>query len=180
MTDPVPSKDLLPCPFCGKAAKVYGVNLVGCVDTVSCGAQVDWGHFYGPDPVIAAWNKRAAPEGIDRLQRDNARLETLLRLAEEMREPEPYYAALNRLTVAMGNPALSWKDGETIESALIDEAARRLSAPEPCPVVADGRHKVVNGECTHCRTAQPPREECPENNCGLPGCPACYPPRDGQ
>lgn len=62
MTDPVPSKDLLPCPFCGKAAKVYGVNLVGCVDTVGCGAQVDWGHFYGPDPVIAAWNKRAAPE----------------------------------------------------------------------------------------------------------------------
>lgn len=62
MTDQVPSKDLLPCPFCGKAAKVYGVNLVGCVDTVGCGAQVDWGHFYGPDAVIAAWNKRAAPE----------------------------------------------------------------------------------------------------------------------
>jgi hypothetical protein len=34
----------------------------------------------------------------------------------------------------------------------------RRPAKPPCPVVADGRHKVVNGECTHCRTAQPPRD----------------------
>lgn len=44
-------------------------------------------------------------------------------------EPDAYYAALNRLAVAMGNPALHWKDPETIESALVDEAARRLSKP---------------------------------------------------
>ena len=53
--------DLLPCPFCGKPAKIYGTNLVGCEDTVNCGGEVDWGHNINPAGPIAAWNRRALP-----------------------------------------------------------------------------------------------------------------------
>jgi hypothetical protein len=51
--------DLLPCPFCGKPAKRYGSNLVGCEDTVNCGGEVDWGHYIKGDGPVDAWNRRA-------------------------------------------------------------------------------------------------------------------------
>ncbi len=54
----------LPCPFCGKPAKIYAEHNVGCEDW-TCGAQVDWGHFDGEEDgipavhhVIGQWNKR--------------------------------------------------------------------------------------------------------------------------
>lgn len=59
---------LLPCPFCGGEAKIYGENMVGCADTLNCGANVDFGHWCGTDAagvpavkhVIDQWNTRAS------------------------------------------------------------------------------------------------------------------------
>lgn len=52
-------RNLLPCPFCGSAAQVFGKNIVGCIETVKCTATVDFGHYDGLDEVVAAWNRRA-------------------------------------------------------------------------------------------------------------------------
>ena len=56
--------DILPCPFCGKDGKIYGENMVGCVDA-QCGANIDYGHWCGVEDgvpairhVINAWNTR--------------------------------------------------------------------------------------------------------------------------
>lgn len=54
------SNELLPCPFCGKEAAVLGSNLIGCIDVVGCGAEVDLGHCTDYGPVVAQWNKRTA------------------------------------------------------------------------------------------------------------------------
>jgi hypothetical protein len=62
-------------------------------------------------------------------------------------DPAAYYAAMNRLAWAMRNPALQWKEGETIESALIDEAARRLSTPEPNAEIERLRQQLA--DCNH-------------------------------
>lgn len=56
----------LPCPFCGKPGKIYGQNMVGCSDSVNCGATIDFGHWCGTDDdgtpaehfVLEQWNKR--------------------------------------------------------------------------------------------------------------------------
>jgi len=66
----------LPCPFCGKPAKIYGESMVGCSGINECDAgmvhpdefctgHVDFGHWFGTENgipavhwVIAAWNKR--------------------------------------------------------------------------------------------------------------------------
>jgi hypothetical protein len=53
--------------MCGKPAKVYGKNMVGCTDNVHCTVIVDFGHYDGLDEVIAAWNKRTAGVTKDRL-----------------------------------------------------------------------------------------------------------------
>lgn len=53
------------CPFCGKQAKIFGSNMVGCSDD-NCGANIDFGHWVGVDDngipavhwVIEQWNKR--------------------------------------------------------------------------------------------------------------------------
>lgn len=54
------------CPFCGKPGEVYGVNFVGCSDSVNCGGAVEFGHWCGIEAdipavhwVIEHWNKRA-------------------------------------------------------------------------------------------------------------------------
>lgn len=57
----------LACPFCGKPAKIFGSNVVGCSDTVDCGGNVDFGHWTGTNDdgvpavhyVIEQWNKRS-------------------------------------------------------------------------------------------------------------------------
>lgn len=54
------------CPFCGQPAKVYGTNSVGCIDTVGCGGEMNFGHWCGQPEngvypvhyVIEQWNKR--------------------------------------------------------------------------------------------------------------------------
>lgn len=58
---------LKPCPFCGSAGTVFADNMVGCVETVKCGANIDFGHWTGyadngtpaVEFVIEQWNKRA-------------------------------------------------------------------------------------------------------------------------
>lgn len=57
MTSEAP--ELLPCPFCGKPARVFGSNMVGCEDQSNCGANVDWGHYTKGDGPKQAWNRRA-------------------------------------------------------------------------------------------------------------------------
>ena len=57
---------LLPCPFCGSRAVVFGSNMVGCAE-FECGANIDFGHWVGKTSdgtpaehfVIKQWNKRA-------------------------------------------------------------------------------------------------------------------------
>lgn len=64
------------CPFCGKPAKIYGQNMVGCSGINDCDAgmvppdefctgHVDFGHWCGTEKnipavhwVIKAWNRR--------------------------------------------------------------------------------------------------------------------------
>lgn len=158
MIDPVPSKDLLPCPFCGKDAKVYGVNLVGCVDTVGCGAQVDWGHFYGPDPVIAAWNKRAAGvEEIEHLRRENVRWENAHKIL--LSENERLRKQVGELSVhaekwvkrALGGDRASVFANAATDSETFVVTAGQVThyeqpAPEPCAIRWSAVQKP-NGEC---------------------------------
>ena len=61
----------LPCPFCGKPAKIYGESVVECSD-FSCGGQIDFGHWCGIENgipavhwVIKQWNRRHSKEEIE-------------------------------------------------------------------------------------------------------------------
>lgn len=57
---------LLPCPFCGHRAVIFGQPSVGCADIHGCGAIIDFGHWVGVDEdripaehwVVEQWNKR--------------------------------------------------------------------------------------------------------------------------
>ena len=57
--------ELKPCPFCGKNAKIFAFNIVGCVDQRSCGALVDWGHHADVEGPGAAWNTRVPNPAAD-------------------------------------------------------------------------------------------------------------------
>lgn len=53
--------ELLPCPFCGKPAKWFGVNSIGCTDQVDCGASVDSGDSGArtAEFTLRSWQRRA-------------------------------------------------------------------------------------------------------------------------
>jgi hypothetical protein len=57
---------------------------------------------------------------------------------DSCKEPEPcvaqmaldsLQASIGRLSMSMGNPAVHWDENSSLESAVIDEAARRLAQP---------------------------------------------------
>ena len=61
--------ELLPCPFCGSRAVVFGDPSVGCAE-FECGATIDFGHWVGVEDgvpayhwVIEQWNKRFRIKG---------------------------------------------------------------------------------------------------------------------
>ncbi len=62
------------CPFCGGPAKIYGQNMVGCIDNANCGGTMDFGHWSGHDDdgipaehyVVEQWNKRIQPPKGDK------------------------------------------------------------------------------------------------------------------
>ena len=66
--------ELKPCPFCGKPAKKYGTNVVGCIDQSVCCASVDWGHYTSPEGPEISWNARAADARIAELERERDEL----------------------------------------------------------------------------------------------------------
>jgi hypothetical protein len=69
-------------------------------------------------------------DGYATALRDRATFEPLARSA-----PDVPHAALARLSQAMGNPAVDWREDTSIEEGLIDEAIRRLTQPptaRPC------------------------------------------------
>jgi hypothetical protein len=50
--------------------------------------------------------------------------------------PDVPHAALARLSQAMGNPAVEWREDQSIEEGLIDEAIRRLTEPPKTDIEA--------------------------------------------
>ncbi len=69
MADPMQqARELLPCPFCGEAAKhtVWGDAGYNKVECTYCDVCMDY--FYHQDDAFEAWNRRAAlraaPDGF--------------------------------------------------------------------------------------------------------------------
>lgn len=75
MNCPCCGEKIKPCPFCGRPAKIYGENFVGCTGIECeagmaapdeyCAGHVDFGHWCGTEEgipavhyIIKAWNKR--------------------------------------------------------------------------------------------------------------------------
>ena len=60
--------ELEPCPFCGGKAIQRSDPLIYCENVNSCGANIDWGHFFGRNAkesrecrkaLAEAWNRRS-------------------------------------------------------------------------------------------------------------------------
>lgn len=79
MTNPTPDAALLPCPFCGGAAKddyheAYSIDssysYIGCGGDYRCGARIPydsdgWGRADNRDAAITVWNRRAGQSHAD-------------------------------------------------------------------------------------------------------------------
>jgi len=53
-------EDLKPCPFCGSDAIMNYKNLIHCIETVKCGAQVESGDHgdLTVELTVKSWNTR--------------------------------------------------------------------------------------------------------------------------
>lgn len=111
-------------------------------------------------------------DGYATALRDRATFEPLARSA-----PDVPHAALARLSQAMGNPAVDWREDTSIEEGLIDEAIRRLTQPptaRPCTHCfspPELRNPRAGDRCIGCgidwedrfsATTQPPRVAVPD------------------
>ena len=131
---------LLPCPFCGSAAKISGLNVtaVGCTNDqcVIYSIAIPFNNYGHRADAIAAWNRRAAPA---------APTEGTLPTREE------FERALRALTYCMARRVT---DADTIRASIAAE--ERLCAlfdaalSRSAPAVEVSEDDDTYGPCEHC------------------------------
>lgn len=83
-------EELKTCPFCGKPAKRYFGNVIGCTDVVNCGAQIE-SSDHGESTFMFtrdSWNRRT---GDERLRAEVEALRDALRdISDDLAERVDY------------------------------------------------------------------------------------------